>query len=125
MGINIKKQTTSIPVKVGDVELKFHYTDESMTKVREELLKTQKEIGRIEGEEWTDREVEQAKGILKDALDAMFGDGAFAQLYEMTPSVIVILDYFRLIVDGVTEELDKLGIKTDEDQKTDKYLNRG
>lgn len=122
MAINIKKQETAIPVIVGDIELEFIFTDDSMTKVRKELLKTQKKIGRIEGEDWDDKEIDKAKTILTEAMDSMFGDGAFEQLYKMTPSVIVVLDYFRLMVEGVTEELNQKGLGTDEDKQTAKYL---
>lgn len=122
MSINIKKQDTFIPVVVGDVELKFHFEDDSMTKVRNTLLRTQKEIGRIEGDDWTDKEVEKAKAILTKAMDSMFEEGAFEKLYAMTPSVIIVLDYFRLMVDGVTEELSKKGIASDEGDIAKKYL---
>lgn len=125
MSINIKKQETYIPVIVGDVELKFHYTDDSMMEVRKTLLETQKEIGAIEGKEWGEKEVEEAKAVLVDAMDAMFGEGAFDALYKMSPSVIVVLDYFRLMVDGIVEELNKKGLGNPDAKRAEKYLAKG
>ncbi len=122
MSIQIKKQETFIPLEVGDIKLKFHYTDDSMLEVRKQLLKTQKEIGRIEGEEWDNKEMEQAKEILTKAMDSMFGKDTFKQIYAMTPSVIVVLDYFKQMVDGVTNEMSKRGIAVNEDKLTEKYL---
>lgn len=124
MAIKIKKQETFIPIEVGDVKLKFDYNDNSLTEVRTELLKTQKKIGRIEGDEMDEKAVEDAKEILTEAMDAMFGEGAFEKLYEMTPSIIVVLEYFSLMVDGITEELRKKGLETDIEQRQNKYLNK-
>ncbi len=122
MAINIKKQETFIPIKVGDVELKFHYSDKSMAKVRKELIKTDEEIKKATKNGETNDNIEDVKVILVKAMDSMFGEDAFDKIYKMTPSVIVVADYYKQMTTGVIDELNKRGMGLNEDAIAEEYL---
>ncbi|HLQ75429.1 MAG TPA: hypothetical protein VK107_05305 [Alloiococcus sp.] len=119
MAIKIQTKQTYIPIELGDLELKFDLTDESIANFRKEAVRVQKELGKLSDDEDAQ---EQAKEVLKRGFDLMFGDGTFSQIYDISPSSIVIAEYFASITEGIAEELNKRGFKTSQKDKAKKYL---
>lgn len=127
MAIRIQTQDTFIPVEIGEVELKFKADDDSLNKIinavddfneRAEALET-----KVRSEELSyDAEFEATKELLKDSFDYLLGDGAFDKIYNQTPSLKLVLNYFLEISEGLKKELEERGIDTEQNEKMKKYL---
>jgi len=118
MAIKIEKKQTEIPIEIGDLKFTFDVTDESIKKFRENVIQIQKELDSINDEE---EDMENAKAILGKGFDVILGDGAFEKVYQMTPSIPYLLNYFVQLVDGLTEELNDIGAFQ---ERANKYLRK-
>ncbi len=122
MAIKIQTQDTFIPIELGDLTLKFHVTDESIINFRKEALKVQLEFEKFTKSEDDEEMMVQAKGALKRGLDIFFGDGAFEKVYDISPSIVITMNYFEQMVKGITSELNKMGLSESQAVKAKKYL---
>lgn len=119
MAIKIQTQQTFIPIELGELEFKFDLTDESISNFRKEAVKVQKELEKLSDDEDAH---EQAKNILNRGFDLMLGEGSFEQIYNLTPSVLVLIDYFAAVITGISDEIDKRGHTVSQRDKVEKYL---
>lgn len=124
MAIKIQTQDTFIPIELGDLTLKFHVTDESVINFRKEAIRLQEELEKFSNSESDDDEelLNRAKKALKHGLDTFFGDGAFEKVYDISPSVVIVMNYFEQMVEGITQELNKMGMSESQAEKAKKYL---
>jgi len=118
LAIKIEKKQTEIPIEIGDLKFAFDVTDESIQRFRENAIKIQQELEAIDDEE---EDFNKAKDILRKGFDVILGDGAFEEVYQMTPSIPYLLNYFVQLVDGLTEELNDIGAFQ---ERANKYLRK-
>lgn len=121
MTIKIQTQKTGIPVVIGELEFTFETSDQSVKNFRQNAIDIQKELNEIkidDEENW----LETSKDVLRRGYDLLLGDGAFEKVYEVTPSVMVTMQYLTQIVEGLTNELNALGYNNAD--KVKKYLSK-
>lgn len=123
MAIKIQTRKTEIPIEIGHLKFAFDVSDDSIQKFREQALEVEKEFHSISVDEDDEKALEQAKAVLKKGFDMMLGDGAFEQIYKLSPSIMLCMDYFVQVVQGINEEVHKLGIGSPQD-KRQKYLRK-
>lgn len=123
MAIKIQEKQTEIPVEIGTLNFSFELTDESIIAFRKNALATQKGLESLQIDESEDEEkvLQKAKDVLKKGFDLFLGEGAFDKIYAMTPSVSRLGNYFLQLVDGVSEEIENLGIN---DERAQKYIRQ-
>lgn len=120
MAINIQTQKTYIPIQLGDLELRFDVSDDSLVKLRSNITKVEENFNKLT--EDNEAGIEQVKNILKEVYDNLFGDGTFEQVYEISPSVLIVTEYFLQIANAIRKELNKRGFQTSPHEKAQKYL---
>lgn len=122
----IKIRQNYIPVLFEDDngelkhELRFYKTDdniERLTKIGPTIEKLQKDIQK--NEENGNVTLKQAKKLLKESMNGIFGEGSFEKLYKINPSVFIVVEYYILAIGAVVEELDEIGNTAE----LEKYLN--
>lgn len=122
MAIKIQTEKPEIPIEIGDLEFAFDVTDESVIAFRENGRRIQEELGKLQIDEDDDETLDQVKDILKRGYDLILGDGAFEKVYELSPSVIVCMNYLEQIVIGIEQELNKKGFSLSQKEKVQKYI---
>lgn len=123
MAVKIQTQKASIPVEIGDLEFDFSVTDESIDNFRKNAKAVQEELKGIDYESLSDDEaIAQSKEALKKGFDMFLGEGAFEKIYEQTPSVIMLMDYFVAVSEGIDVELNKIMNKGNIQDKAKRYL---
>lgn len=122
MAIKIQTQKPEIPVEIGDLKFSFDVTDESIKKFREEAIKVQKELENLAISDNEDKALEQAKEVLKRGFEVMLGKDSFEKIYEISPSVIVCMDYFIQLAGGIEEELRNMGFSQSQQDLAKKYI---
>lgn len=122
MAITIQTQKPEIPVEIGDLEFSFDVSDESIKKFREEAIKVQKELENLAISDNEDKALEQAKEVLKRGFEVMLGKDSFEKIYEISPSVIVCMDYFIQLAGGIEEELRNMGFSKSQQELAKKYI---
>jgi len=123
MAIKIQTQQTGIPVELGDLKFSFDVSDESIAKFRDNAKKIQKELGEIEEINDDEAATVMAKEVLRKGFNLTLGAGAFERIYEQTPSIMIVMQYFIQVSEGISEELDKLTKGGAQKEKVDRYLN--
>lgn len=116
MAIRIQTEKPVIPIEIGDVHLEFEITDENIKRFYDTQDQMQKELQKIQGDDF-----ESAKKVLQKSLDYFLGDGSFDKIYEVSPSIIVITKYFWAIVEGLEGEIINKAEATSK-QKAQKYI---
>jgi len=128
MAIKIETKQTVIPVEIGELEFEFDLGDKNMKKVEKkakEMEQAFKKFENLEDEEnFTDEENEkneaEAQELIRGSFDYLLGEGAFDKIYEQTPNISFLGDYFLQLVEGIDNE-----IKTrSRDAKKTQYLNK-
>ncbi|MEK0285916.1 hypothetical protein [Caldifermentibacillus hisashii] len=122
MAIKIQTQKPEIPVEIGDLKFSFDVSDESIKKFREEAIKVQKELENLAISDNEDKALEQAKEVLKRGFEVMLGKDSFEKIYEISPSVIVCMDYFIQLAGGIEEELRNMGFSKSQQELAKKYI---
>ena len=61
--------------------------------------------------------------MLRKVYTLFLGEGAFDKLYELSPSVVILTNYFWSIIEGLHEEIEKRAGQT-KMQKIEKYLQQ-
>jgi len=123
MAIKIEIQSTIIPVEIGGVTYEVDMSDDA-TKVHEEALASMADLGEKIDKLEVDGKKEEANEagvqILKTSYDDLLGEGAFDAIYKLSPSIILMMDYFLQITLGVSEEMTKRQLA----EKKLKYLQK-
>lgn len=122
MAIKIQTKQTSIPIVLGDIELSFDVSDDSVLTFRKEGAKIQKELENISISKDDDEALRQARSVLERGFSLFFGEGSFDKVYKISPSVIICLEYFTQIHEALEIELNKLGYSLTAQEKAQKYL---
>lgn len=124
MAIKIQTEKPTIPVEIGKLRFEFDVSDESIKNFYEKSFETFKEIETIEVDEDEEEEVifEKAKDILKKSFDLMLGEGAFVQIYELSPSIFILTNYYKQLYEGISKELEKMGFNESQVEKAKKYI---
>ncbi|MBM4762706.1 DUF6673 family protein [Bacillus sp. B15-48] len=122
MAIKIQTQKPEIPVEIGDLTFAFNVSDESVKKFRDEAVKVQKELENIAISDDEDKAIEQSKEVLKRGFNIMLGDGAFEKVYDISPSVMICMQYFVQLAEGIEQELRNMGFNESQQEKAKKYL---
>ena len=119
MTIKIQTKTTQIPIEFDDkLTLYFDMSDENIQRLFEAQETFEKEISEIENED-----IEGLKEMLRKAYTLFLGEEAFDKLYELSPSVVILTNYFWSIVEGLHEEIEKRAGQT-KMEKIEKYLQQ-
>jgi len=125
MAIKIQTKQTYVPVILGDLELKFDISDESILKLEKSAGKVKSELEKVKVTSKNEEEaLEKSKQALKKGYDFLFGEGTFEKVYELSPSVAICAEYFEQIALGLFEELEKRGFSKTTQSKVQKYLNK-
>lgn len=122
MAIKIQTEKPSIPIEIGNLKFEFDVSDESIKKFREDGIKIQKELANIEVDENDEIALEQTKDALRRGYEVLLGKGAFEKIYELSPSVVICMQYLAQIGNGIEQELNKMGLSQSQKQKAQKYI---
>lgn len=122
MAIKIQTEKPHIPIEFGNLNFQFDLTDESIKTYRDNHIKLQKELENIKIDPDDDAAIEQVRDLLEKGYDLILGKGAFEKIYKDIPSVILLLEYFPKLMEGISDELSKRGFKPSAQEKARKYL---
>lgn len=120
--IKIQTQQSYIPIFLGDLELRFDISDESIKNLRTELIAVKDRVEKTQISEKGEKALEQLKEVLTNGFDTVFGEGTFDKVYEISPSIFIVVDYFKQIFDAVFKELENRGLTASTQEKAQKYL---
>src|SRR5690625_3632219 len=117
MAIKIQTKTTQIPIEFDDkLTLYFDMSDENIDKLFKAEETFQKEISKIDNDD-----IEGLKEMLRKTYSLFLGEDAFDKLYELSPSVVILTNYFWSIFEGLQKEIEERAGQT-KMQKVEKYL---
>ena len=122
MAIRIEEQKPEIPVEIGELKFSFKVTDEAVLEFRKNALEVAKKLNNIELKEGEEEALKATQDALRHGFDAILGEGAYNKLYEMTPSVVLLMRYFEQLAAGLSDELKALGLSNAIDKRAKKYL---
>ena len=123
MAIKIQTQKPSIPVEIGNLKFEFDVSDESVKQFREKGLVILREFENLEVDENDEeKSLDNAKDVVKRGYEFILGEGSFEKVYELSPSILILMKYYEQIVTGIREELKKMGLNPDVQEKARKYL---
>lgn len=123
--IKIEEKKPEIPVEIGPLKFAFVVTDESVLKFRKNGEEIQRELEKLElVEENDEKALEQLRDVLRRGFDSFLGDGAFEKIYELTPAVIVLMNYYVQLVDGLHKEIEAMGAYESVKKRAEKYIKR-
>ena len=122
MAIRIEEQKPEIPVEIGKLKFSFKVTDEAVLEFRKNALEVAKKLNSIELKEGEEEALKATQDALRHGFDAILGEGAYNKLYEMTPSVVLLMRYFEQLAAGLSDELKALGLSNAIDKRAKKYL---
>lgn len=118
--IKIETQKTGIPIEIGELNFVFELTDENIDRFKKVDTSVSKELDALDEEK--DSYTQEGKIVLKKAYDTLLGNGAFEKIYEVTPSVFILMKYLIQLVDGLYTEIE--AVTGGVDAKANKYLNK-
>src|SRR5690625_4360644 len=119
MTIKIQTKTTQIPIEFDDkLTLYFDMSDDNIDRLFKAQKTFEKEISEIDNDD-----IDGLKEMLRKAYTLFLGEEAFDKLYELSPSVVILTNYFWSIVEGLQEEIEKRAGQT-QMQKVEKYLQQ-
>lgn len=124
MAIKIEEKKPEIPIEIGPLEFKFLVTDDSVLKFRKEAVLIQQELEKVEVEENEEKALEQVRNALEQGFNLILGDGAFEKVYELTPSVPYLMNYFIQLTDGLHQELKNLRAYKAIDERAKRYKKK-
>ena len=122
MTIRIEEQKPEIPVEIGELKFSFKVTDEAVLGFRKNALEVAEKLSSIELKGGEEEALKAAQDALRHGFDAILGEGAYNKLYEMTPSVVLLMRYFEQLAAGLSDELKALGLSNALDKRAKKYL---
>jgi len=116
LAIKIQTKTHVIPIEIGDVKLGFDMSDENIQKLFNSEHDIMKMIDEVDKNDF-----DAQKKAIKEIIDALLGDGSFDKLYDLSPSIFIVVEYFMQIAQGLKEEINKR-LGNDNLSKAQKYL---
>lgn len=122
--IRIEEKRPEIDIEIGKLKFKFAVTDDSVREFLKSGEALRDELEALDDVDDSEESLQLKKDVLKKGFDLMLGNGAFEQIYEMTPSVIYLMDYFVQLSHGLGDELKKLGAYDFLDEKANKYTRK-
>lgn len=97
--------------------LKFDKSDENIKKLEKTITQFEKEEDKLMAKE--NATFEDGKKLFKKSIDSVFGEGSFDAMFALSPSTLVIKEYFAQMVDGIFNEINNDNAQ----KKLDKYLS--
>ena len=123
MAIKIQTKQTFIPIEIGDeLTLKFDLSDEAMLNLKKKVTDVQKSFAEVDENDSDEEAIEKVKNIIRAAFDEIFGEGTFDKVYAISPSTLIVAEYFMQIAQGLQEEMRDRGFITSPQDKVEKYL---
>ena len=123
MSIKIQTKQTFIPIEIGDeLTLKFDLSDEAMLNLKKKVTDVQKSFAEVDENDSDEEAIEKVKNIIRTAFDEIFGEGTFDKVYAISPSTLIVAEYFMQIAQGLQEEMRDRGFITSPQDKVEKYL---
>lgn len=123
MSIKIQTKQTFIPIEIGDeLTLKFDLSDEAMLNLKKKVTDVQKSFAEVDENDSDEEAIEKVKNIIRAAFDEIFGEGTFDKVYAISPSTLIVAEYFMQIAQGLQEEMRDRGFITSPQDKVEKYL---
>lgn len=122
LAINIQTQKTYIPVHLGELELQFDLSDDNVLRFRKEAIRVHEELEDVSASEDINKAMKQAKDALRKGFDVFFGEGTFEKVYELSPSLTILIQYFVQISEAISEKLEEIGYNATAEDKARKYL---
>lgn len=116
MAIKIQTKTHIIPIEIGDVKLEFDMSDENVKRLFDSEKEIMKKINEVDKNDF-----EAQKQAISEIVDTLLGEGSFDKLYNLSPSVFIVVEYFMQIAQGLKEEINKR-LGNDNLSKAQKYL---
>lgn len=92
-------------------------SDENLQKLFDAEHDVMKKIDEVDKNDF-----EAQKKAISEIVDAMLGGGSFDKLYELSPSIFIVVEYFMQIAQGLKEEVNKR-LGNDNLGKAQKYLD--
>lgn len=112
--IKIDLKKPSIPIDFGEVEIHFYMDDAAIDRlmnfnVTEEIEKIQIKFSKYKEEGTLKEKESQMVDEMRDALtlvyDDFFGEGTFQKIYEVYPSVLVLIEGLQAVMEELPEEI--------------------
>lgn len=117
--IQIKKTTIDIPFVDDEgnelLMLQFDRSDENIERFYNDYDDLMDKIQNAK----EDAKISEVRPLLKDITDAVLSEGAFDNLYKLSPSSHIVTIYIAQIFIGIKEELEKEDLKELEKQLFD------
>src|SRR5690606_32427107 len=130
MAIRIEEKKAEIPVEIGELKFSFKVTDDAVLDFRKNSLAVMEELKGFqikpdgEPDEEDETIMEKVKEILRKGFDTILGEGAFEKIYDMTPSVFLLMRYFEQLATGLADELKNMGALEVLNQRAENYLQK-
>lgn len=126
MAIRIEEKKAEIPVEIGELKFSFKVTDDAVLDFRKNSLAVMEELKglQIKPDEEDETILEKVKEVLQKGFDTILGEGAFKKIYDMTPSVFLLMRYFEQLATGLAEELKNMGALEVLNQRAENYLRK-
>jgi len=126
MAIRIEEKKAEIPVEIGELKFSFKVTDDAVLDFRKNSLAVMEELKglQIKPDEEDETILEKVKEVLQKGFDTILGEGAFEKIYDMTPSVFLLMRYFEQLAAGLAEELKNMGALEVLNQRAENYLRK-
>jgi len=126
MAIRIEEKKAEIPVEIGELKFSFKVTDDAVLDFRKNSLAVMEELKglQIKPDEEDETIMEKVKEVLQKGFDTILGEGAFEKIYDMTPSVFLLMRYFEQLATGLAEELKNMGALEVLNQRAENYLRK-
>ena len=126
MAIRIEEKKAEIPVEIGELKFSFKVTDDAVLDFRKNSLAVMEELKglQIKSDEEDETILEKVKEVLQKGFDTFLGEGAFEKIYDMTPSVFLLMRYFEQLAAGLAEELKNMGALEVLNQRAENYLRK-
>lgn len=118
MAIKIQTQKPEIPIEIGDLKFAFDISDESVENFHKNAQEVIGELSKLK-----DDDVKAAREVIRKGYDFILGEGSFEKVYEISPSVVICMQYLFQIAEGIEQELKQRGFLPEQEQLAQKYLN--
>jgi len=126
VAIRIEEKKAEIPVEIGELKFSFKVTDDAVLDFRKNSLAVMEDLKglQIKPDEEDETIMEKVKEVLQKGFDTILGEGAFEKIYDMTPSVFLLMRYFEQLAAGLAEELKNMGALEVLNQRAENYLRK-
>lgn len=124
--IKINVEKTAIPIEIGDLMFEFDITDKAIDKFRENALSVEQDLMSLDADQYDNKDLGQVKEVLRKGYDTLLGVGAFDQVYKLSPSVSVMMNYFIQITDGIQQQMsERVKYRSEQSKERSYFLEAG